>query len=1487
MGREFWFAAPDITVDHGDEPIVFRITAIETNANVTVSMPADGGRVIKNLTINAQTQERIDLNKNVVENRPSNRVNNKGILITSDADITVYYEVANGVNPDKFTLKGPNGLGDEFFIPSQNTYQNKILSPKATEKADIVATEDGTKVTIIPTVNIVGHAAGVEYTITLNRGQTYSLENRNDGSPTSSMAGTYISSDKDIAVTISDDSVWQGRGFGPYDLIGDQMIPTSMIGTEYIAVNPNPDSRTINKVYVLATEDDTYISVVYETDRVTKRLNKGEQADLDIDGNALFIDADKPVYAYQLASLWNTSGNEMGSAILPSTSCTGSRTVSFVRTFNLEFWVQLLTQQKNLSSFVFRDQNGNVRNDLDAITWEEVKGTDTGLPEETWYSGIIQLGITTGAPHTIENTNGLFHMSVLDENQGSTSYGYFSSYGQLRLEGPTQECQGNQIILRTAEPMKSYNWFSELTGNVVQSTDPTFAVTQSGKYWVTAEVNFGGCELTDSIDVEFRLPEFDLGNDTVVCPGETVDFQVPPGLGTYEWFDGTSSNSTSVVMGDGDSHDVWLTVTDDLNCSNTDRKQVTTHPLPLIVLNRTELCQGERIIADDTNIERFEWRFNGALINADPTQSFIEPSLSGRYSLTVWGAEGCSVVQDFDVTVHDLPDFDLTDQLGCIATTTTINAPLTGAGFTYRWSDNSTASSIDLNVAGDYWLEITDAFGCMSRDNFNFDFLPPEEIDLGPDRVECAGVTLEIEEGSDYSNFVWEFKQNGTGSYQPLTTPSPEYKYTIVNSDVVNSGDYKVSAINKHGCAVEDMVNVVFQTTDPPVVTVDRNLCQGETIHIEASSIYTDYEWHHNGVHRPEFDGQNRISVDQPGVYKVSATYGVCTKETDVDVKEYSLPSIALNAPSNICSDSASIIDINSFTEGDAPFNYLVFDDGLKQYNDWTTAENIINASGTYKVTAYDEAGCVASDQVIINLFPRTDIGLSDIPPTCENIDVVLENPVASALSYDWYKIESSADNHLVSNAPWTTNVAGSYKLFVEDINGCGSLDTAVVQTLPVPTVDLGVDREMCEGEQIMLGAGSTYATYKWNDDNALMEPSLLVTSAGKYKIEVGNIHGCTAKDSVQIDVNPIPRFTVADVYECAGELGRLTVPAGVSNYHWSTGSTSSSIDVTKGKYVLTSETAKGCVGTDTAEVIWHPVPEVAIGADTAICPVNNIRLEATSGYADYKWHNGDVGPITYSNFSDTVNVVTVTDVNGCKGFDTRMVHALPAPDYELCPDTAICTGETLLLDAGMDYLSYLWKGGGDGPTLEVNSPGKYWVSVRDECFIYSDTTEVVYVETPVIARLDTMIYGQIGILAEGGTEPYRYAINDEDWQDEGLFIDLENGRYIVQVQDVNLCMTTDTVNINSIIDIEIPNFVTPNNDGTNDRWEIKGMEKFPDSIIKIYDRFGKLLIEYKASEPGWNGEYLNKPVPSDAYWYVIEVLPLRKMLKGHITLKR
>ncbi len=1508
VGKEFWFVAPDITSGHGDEPIMFRITALDNAANVRVSMPGSG-KILGTINIPAFTQKNFILNKNIVENIPSNRVNNKGIQILSDQKITAYYEVANGVNPDKFTLKGPNALGREFYVPSQNLYRNKPLNPKATEKVDIVATEDKTTVIIIPTADIVGHKANVPFTIILNKGQTFCLENRNDTNRKSSLAGTYLSSDKYIAVTISDDSVWEeynlyGNHAGPYDLIGDQLIPTSLIGTEYIGINTSTDTRTINKVFVLATQDNTFITVNNDATLVKGPYKKGEQIDLDITDNAIYISSNRPVVAYQLASFWNTSGNEIGSAVLPSVNCTGSQTVSFVRSFTKKFYAQLMTQGKSIRSFVFKDQagntltnlsgvifdqNGNSYSDLNSIPWTKVKGTDGGSSDDTWYTAVVSLSITTSVPYTIANNDGLFHMSILDENQGSTSYGYFSSYGELRIEGPTQECQGSVVVLSTSEPMKSYNWFSEHTGNVVQSTDAQYAITQSGKYWVASEVNFGGCVLIDTIDVEFKMPEFDLGPDTIICPDEIITVGVESGLGDYLWSDGTTSNETSLALVAGQTSTISLTVTDESNCSNTDSKVISTHPLPVIVLNKKEVCRGGRIIADDTNIEKFEWKYNGTVLNTDLTQNYFEPAHSGVYTLTVWGAEGCPVTKNFNVTVRALPTFDVQDQLGCIAATTIVNAPLTGAGYSYLWSDNSTGASLGVNAVGDYWLEITDQYGCKDRDNFSFGYLPPAKFDLGPDKEECAGITLQIDQASSYSNFTWKFKQQGTTTIVDLPTPTPEYEYKIENSLAVNSGDYYVSAIDLNGCEVADDVNIIFHETADPVLNLSENLCDGDTIKITTSEGYSTYEWYLNGTVIP-FENSSSIKVAQPGNYQVVAVFGGCTKTDNVVVNKYDNPLVVLSALGSICPEVTGVIEVNSFSKGASPgsgdFDYLIWSSGQMQ-SDWTTAELKINMAGDYSVIAYDTRGCSTADTISVGQFNKTVINLPKLTETCENVTVTLSNPVANTIAYEWYKLTAGGDNLLVSGADWVTAEDGSYRLRINDVNGCENADTVVIKSLPIPKVDLGPDREMCEGDSLVLRADPTFTTYRWNGDNNLNTSSLLVSTSSTYTVEVANADGCWSQDEVDVIVNALPKFTLDDYEECPGTEVVLSAPAGLSNFKWSTGETTQDITVKNGTYTLEATSPKGCVGKATAHVKWYDAPRVDIGDDAFICPVDFLQLVAPDGFDYYEWHNGSNERSIIANFADTVNFVKVRDGNNCWGFDSRMVKDLPAPEYELSPDAEVCEGDSIILDAGEDYLGYRWFDGSMQSTYTVRESGEYWVSVLDGCFWLQDTTNVTFNETPVIARLDTSIYGQVVIFPEGGTEPYIYAINEGEWQDENVFKKLENGTYILQVEDINTCSASDTIILNTVIDIDIPNFITPNNDGFNDRWEIDGMEKFPDSIIRIYDRFGKLLIEYKASEPGWNGEYLGKPVPSDAYWYVIEVLPIEKFLKGHLTLKR
>lgn len=85
-----------------------------------------------------------------------------------------------------------------------------------------------------------------------------------------------------------------------------------------------------------------------------------------------------------------------------------------------------------------------------------------------------------------------------------------------------------------------------------------------------------------------------------------------------------------------------------------------------------------------------------------------------------------------------------------------------------------------------------------------------------------------------------------------------------------------------------------------------------------------------------------------------------------------------------------------------------------------------------------------------------------------------------------------------------------------------------------------------------------------------------------------------------------------------------------------------------------------------------------------------------------------------------------------------------------------------------------------------------------------------------------------------------------------------------------------------------IPNFFTPNKDGYNDSWIVDGLqERFPDANIIIYDRYNRQIIRLKGDGDGWDGTYLGKDMPSDDYWFVINLVHVNKTLKGNITLKR
>lgn len=87
--------------------------------------------------------------------------------------------------------------------------------------------------------------------------------------------------------------------------------------------------------------------------------------------------------------------------------------------------------------------------------------------------------------------------------------------------------------------------------------------------------------------------------------------------------------------------------------------------------------------------------------------------------------------------------------------------------------------------------------------------------------------------------------------------------------------------------------------------------------------------------------------------------------------------------------------------------------------------------------------------------------------------------------------------------------------------------------------------------------------------------------------------------------------------------------------------------------------------------------------------------------------------------------------------------------------------------------------------------------------------------------------------------------------------------------------------------EIKIPNVFTPNEDGKNDLWSIPALAFKPESKVYIFDRLGRLLIEYPGSSPGWNGMINNYPASAGDYWYVIQISKDAVPLKGNFTLLR
>lgn len=823
----FWFVAPDVTYNngniHGDRPIYLRFTALNQDAVVTISQPANSGFAPITITVTANTSQTVDLTSRIdmVENKPANQVLNYGLLIRSTAFITAYYEEASVNNPEIFALKGRNALGTNFFIPAQNMLANSTaMNPAPISSFDIVATEDGTVVTITPAQSIVGYAANVPFTVTLNKGQTYSAT-ASSNSTTGHLMGSTVTSNKPVAITVKDDSIGGGAFSTCLDLAGDQIVPVSLIGTRYISLPgylTTPSGRPTDNVFILATEDNTIVTI---NSMNVATLSKGQTFMQNSNNDVFYIETSKPVYVLHLSGF----GCEVGHALLPQLDCSGSRTVGFTRSISSPLYVNILVPTGGETGFTFNGDN---------TTINAAQFTNVPFSNGAWKYARIQLStaqMAAGATAVVKNSLKDFHLSIIHGDAATgCRYGYFSGFNRFDAVGlsnanaNTPGCVGDTLKLYcdvgAAEGIV-FSWVGPngFTSNEQNPVLLNMQTNMAGNYIVTATKP--GCNtVTASVSVVINTkPSVSISPVNPVCEKSSVMLNASnAGAGaTYSWtgpnsFSSSFSTNTINNVTVSASGNYFLVTTKD-GCKDYDTINVTVKPTPSAQLSGTfPVCRLTSATINNANTvvpATYSWSGpNGFSYNQQNLSlTNFNYSDTGKYYLTVT-ANGCSAIDSLVASLKEIPVIQFT-ALNNVCTADMpfqINAvETTGIGGTSNFSGNGVTSAglFDPANAGAGTHSITYSYtannGCSTNKQQSIQVYETPVVDAGNNRS-IIQQSVTILNGSVTGNIASiKWTPNYFLNYDTILTPLAQPLQTTL---------YKLEVISADGCYAFDTVNI-------------------------------------------------------------------------------------------------------------------------------------------------------------------------------------------------------------------------------------------------------------------------------------------------------------------------------------------------------------------------------------------------------------------------------------------------------------------------------------------------------------------------------------------------------------------------------------------------------------------------------------------------------------------------------------------------------
>jgi PKD repeat protein len=1238
---EFWFAVPKLSQSHdwNRRKFFFRFATLDLPATITISMPANPAFVPIVHDVPANTAITVPIPATLATdiffqmwNENPDQVYNRGIQITATNLITAYFEVGTNNNPDIFSLKGKNALGNDFFIPFQDINFNQPLGTRPYSGIYLVATEDNTEITVTPTNPVFpGRPAGVPFILNLNRGQSIAIApdnyNTTGNLPENRLSGTRVESDKPIAISTSDDSV-RGLPGGCYDLIGDQLIPTSIIGTEYIAMRGR---LTIPEYFfVLATEPNTIVEIDGVPEAV---LQPGEQFNWQFSKQTYFIKTSKPSYVYHVAGF----GCEQGGAVLPPINvCTGSTSVAFTRSLgggNGRFFLNLLVRAGAEDGFIFNGDGPNTK--IPATAFQPIPGTVNWLAAEFEFSNIADVPV--GAASLIENTKDVFHLGIINGGPtAGTMYGYFSDFNPLDVQANIagtgtihKACFGDPVQL-IARGGTEYMWHP-----VDFLDDPTIAnpialPDASIKYTVTVS---GACNMVDSTSVFVEVGDpvaalFTVDQAEGCSPFELIIRNESYGISNYSWRmgDGTVyttgashfphiyENTTDDVI----EREIQLVGRNELLCRDTMTTTVRVYP-EVHSVPQADVISGCAPLEVNfgnlsTGAESYDWRFGDGSSSTTETPTHVFHNYSNAEKtfnvvLTAKSRFGCESVDTVEIVVQPYIEtgFHVDPPVHCHPYPMEVINTSFGAT-SYKWSFDN----------GNSFEEIEELQFVHLLENQGAD---PRVYDvwlIGENDYACKDTTTKAITVNPYIKS--EFTADIIEGCNPLVV---EFTNTSINADSY-LWDF-------------DMDEGTSSEVNPVVIFENTSLTDTAIFHVNllASSQYQ------------------------------------CTDESEMEIRVF--PRIRANFT----------FDYTSFCTPQEVTFYNTSVGGLNYYwdfGDGTTSDagsaQVVHAYQnetpneiTYPVRLIIEnaSGCRDTIEREVTIFPQIQADFDVTTSGCHPLDVNFENKSHGASVYYWDFGDGGSSqqfepSRIYTNTSHFDDEVYQVTLVAESIHGC--IDSIVHEIIvhPKPLADYTLsDLSGCAPLEVDFTENALGAeTYTWNFGDGTPEVITNGSTNHTYihqgdsaagfttRLIAENYYGC--KDTMNINLEVFPLITAG--IEISSITGCHPLEVDITNtssgataatpYLWSfgDGNFSTSQDTVQ-SYVfqnvshtqeeiysisLRAESFYGCKDSVSVDITVHPRPKASFEPDlTEGCsPFPVSFIDASIGAEAYLWDFGD-----------------------------------------------------------------------------------------------------------------------------------------------------------------------------------------------------------------------------------------------------------------------